>query len=84
MTGDFSETKPFKRKVFIKTKIWNPLWIIKKKGLFLGALLLIVGGCYFFDSIIKNERSYYYIFFFCLPGLILCLKALNKKEKRNN
>tara|TARA_Y100000589_G_C27064929_1_gene592908 strand:- start:189 stop:437 length:249 start_codon:yes stop_codon:yes gene_type:complete len=81
MAKDFSETKPFKRKAFIKTKVWNPLWLIKKKGLFLGILLLLIGGFYFFEGIIKTEQSYYNVFFFCIPGLILCLKALKKAKK---
>ena len=75
---DFSETRPFKRNLSIKKKLWTPLWLIKKKGLFLGILLLIVGGFYFFEALIKNERSYYYVFFFGVPGLILCLKHLRK------
>jgi hypothetical protein len=79
----FSETKPFKRSVFIKTKPWNLFWLINKKGWFVGILLMVVGVFYLFKCTIENEPNYYHVFFFSLPGTLLCFKFLKKSKKRN-
>ena len=50
---DFSETKPFKRTTFLKTRIWGPLWLFKARGLFSGIILLIVGILYFIWALIS-------------------------------
>ena len=79
----FSETKPFKRSVFIKTKPWNLFWLINKKGWFVGILLMVVGVFYLFKGTIENEPNYYHVFFFSLPGTLLCFKFLKKLRKSN-
>tara|TARA_B100000963_G_C22628467_1_gene673637 strand:- start:1292 stop:1582 length:291 start_codon:yes stop_codon:yes gene_type:complete len=78
---DFSETKPFKRTAFLKTKIWSPFWLFKARGLFSGIILLIVGVFYFIRALVKNDLIVYYTLFFWLPGIYICIRALKRKGK---
>jgi hypothetical protein len=80
----FSETSPFKRNVFIKTKPWRTLWLVKKKGWFFRILLIVVAVFYFFKGIIKNDLNYYHILFFSLPVSLLCFKSLKEVKKVNS
>ncbi|MAS52511.1 MAG: hypothetical protein CMD20_04825 [Flavobacteriales bacterium] len=80
---DFSETEPFKRTAFLKTRIWGPFWLFNAKGLFSGILLLIVGVFYFIWALIKNKLILYPVLVFCLPGIYLIIKFLKSKEKKN-
>ena len=43
---EFSETKPFERTAELKTKVWDPFWLFKMKGMLSGILLLSVGLFY--------------------------------------
>ena len=79
---DFSETKPFKRTTFLKTKIWSPFWLFKTRGLFSGITLLFVGLFYFIWALIKDELIQYYALVFLLPGTYFCIMALKKENKK--
>ena len=83
---DFSETEPFKRTAHLNTKIWDPFFLFKTKGLFSGILLLIVGVFYFIWALIKNELIeliLYPVLVFCLPGIYVIIKFLKSKKKNN-
>ena len=79
---DFSETKPFKRTAFLKTRIWGLFWLFKARGLFSGILLIIVGVFYVIWALIKNNLIIYYTWVFWLPGIYICILQLKRKGKK--
>tara|TARA_Y100000589_G_scaffold332357_1_gene392405 strand:+ start:2899 stop:3156 length:258 start_codon:yes stop_codon:yes gene_type:complete len=76
----FSETKPFKRTTHLKTRIWNPFWLFKFKGLFYGIIMLSTGTLYFTWAQIKEGMIPYYSLIFVLPGIYVIIKHLKGKK----
>ncbi|MBI35896.1 MAG: hypothetical protein CMP67_11100 [Flavobacteriales bacterium] len=78
---DFSETKPFKRKAKLKTRVWGPFWLFQTRGLFSGLLLLISGSFYFFWALVKQNLMISAVWIFWAPGIFVTLLALRNKTK---
>lgn len=79
---EFSETKPFERTAELKTKVWDPFWLFKMKGMLSGILLLSVGLFYLIWALIREDLMISAVWIFWAPGLYITLVALKKKPTK--
>ena len=78
----FSETKPFERTAELKTKVWDPFWLFKTKGILSGILLLSVGIFYLIWALIREDLIISAVCIFWAPGIYITLLALKKKPNK--